>query len=136
MLMFLSRLLDKNCMEEFYDYFPIIMTSCLLCFPSTKQMQNSSQEILLNLSPQKHHFFLLIRAVVALKQLGAQGLEKMWGTVVRRQRKFQILNGLKRLKWLWQFCAFSARFLNMLWIFLVCQNNFCEPFSFYKGFFS
>ena len=64
-----------------------------------------------------------------------QGLEKLSATMVGRRRKFKVLICLKPLDWLLIFFAFSGTFLNMSRTFLVCQNNFCKPFSFYKGFF-
>ena len=64
-----------------------------------------------------------------------EGLEKMSATMVGRRRKFKVLVCLKPLDWLLMFFAFSGTFLNMSRTFLVCQNNFCEPFSCYKGFF-
>ena len=58
---------------------------------------------------------------------------KMSVTMVGQQRTFQVLNGLNRLKQLRNFCVFSGKFLNIIRIFLVYQNNFYLIFSFYKG---
>ena len=69
---------------------------------------------------------------------GAGDGARSWKNVGHHGRpteKFKVLKCLKPLKWLLNFFAISGTFLNMFRTFLLCQNNFCEPFSFYKGFF-
>ena len=78
---------------------------------------------------------LLVQGRSNTKIVGGPSFEKILATVVGRGRKFYVLNSLERLKWLWSFCFFSGIFFKIYMVFLVCQNNLWEPFSFYKGYF-
>ena len=136
--------LDKVPLEEYL----IKVSNVLVYMERLRNMyetRNQWYKKSLHVSKMSHlcmlqmYYFLHIgffRVVAALKQFGGgggagQGLEKMSATMVDRQRKCYVLND----KWHINFCHFSETFLNMLRIFIVRQNYFCETFSFYKGFF-
>ena len=124
--------LDKVPLEEYLvkvSNVLVYMERLRNMYETRKQWYKKSQQVVL--FPAYRFFQGRSSTKIVGKVGGGQGLEKMLATMVDRQRKCQVLNG----KWLINFCAFSETFLNMLRIFIVRQNYFCEPFSFYKGFF-
>ena len=59
----------------------------------------------------------------------------MLATIVDWQRKFYVLNDLKQLKWLLNFCIFSGTFLDMFRIFLFVKTCLWTFFFLQRVFF-
>ena len=81
-----------------------------------------------------HIVFLdnLFRAIVGER---GQGLEKNFSHHGWPSDKILGCEWPKTAQMALKIFYFFRNIFNLFRIFLVCQNNFCEPFSFYKGFF-
>ena len=125
--------LSKRCVKEklFFYYFS---GKCIKIFLN----KHFSQEIFEHTVLKKGLFIILLYLGISSLCLTTH-LRKSTNSIISFCKIKTIFKSstrlAKRLKWLWNFYVFSGTFLFFFTIFLLCKDNFCQRFTFYKGFF-